>query len=99
MKTHSSRGRGKLYEAGGEEFIANISYQAHEELATKPGLKRWSGELTLVENVRIRDGGSYIIELEDKRKGRGFLKRRTNKAVIGVPSRFFYLFHGSGPLE
>ena len=99
MKTQSSRGRGKLYEAYGGEFVANISYQVHEELATEPILKKWGGELILVENMKIRDGDRYMIELEDERKGKCFLKRRINKAVIGVPPRYYYLFQGSGSLE
>ena len=99
MSTHINRGRGKLYEADGETFVANISYRVYEELAMEPILKRWSGELVFVEYVKIRDGASYIIELEDKRKGRCFVKRRTNRAVIGVPSRFFYLFQGGGLLK
>ena len=99
MKTYSSRGRGKLYEAYSREFVAHISYRVNEELATEPRLKKWSGELTLVENMKIRDGGRYMIELEDERKGKCLLKRRINKAVIGVPPRYFYLFHGDTPLE
>ena len=99
MTTRSNRGKGKLYETYGGEFVANISYLLNEKLAMEPSLKRWSGELILVEHVQIRDGATYVIELEDKRKSRCSLRRRTNRAVVGVPPRYVYLFLGSGSLE
>jgi len=99
MNTRSNRGRGKLYEVYSEEFVANISYQIHEEFTIEGSLERWWGELTCIENVDIRDNSRYMVELEDRRKGKCSLKRRTNKAVIGVPSRYFYLFQGGGSLE
>ena len=99
MNTRSNRGRGKLYEVYSEEFVANISYQVHEEFTRGGSLEKWWGELILVEHVKIRDSASYIVELEDRRKGKCSLKRRINKAVIGVPPRYFYLFQGGGSLE
>ena len=99
MSTSSNRGKGILYQAYDDNPIAEIGYQIHEEfyLDNSPG--RWWGELTLAQKVEIHEGDRYMIELEDKRKGRCILKRRTNKAVVGVPPRYFYLFQGREPLK
>jgi hypothetical protein len=99
MSTCSNRGKGKLYEAYNDEPVAKISYQIHEEFDLGGSLRKWWGELTLAENVEIREGDRYIIELEDKRKGKCRLKRRINKAVVEVPSRHLYLFQGGEPLK
>jgi len=99
MATHVTRGKGKLYEANSEKLISTVSYRMHEEVTIEGNLEKWSGELTLTDNIRIQDGDRYTIELEDKRKGRCSLKRRINKAVILVPPRFFFLIQGTGPLE
>ena len=99
MATHVKRGTGNLYEANSENIISTVSYKIHEELTIEGNLVKWSGELTLTDNIRIQDGDRYTIELEDKRKGRCSLKRRINKAVILVPPRFFFLIQGTGPLE
>jgi len=98
MATHVTRGKGNLYEANSEKLISMVSYQIYEELTREGTLKRWWGELTLDDSIRIHDGDRYVIELEDKRKGRCSLKRRINKAVILVPPRYFYLLQGTGPL-
>ncbi len=98
MATHVIRGKGKLYEADSKKLISMVSYKIHEELTIEGNLERWQGELTLTDNLRIDDGDRYVIELEDKRKGRCSLKRRINKAVILVPPRFFFLLQGTGLL-
>ena len=98
MATHVTRGKGKLYETNSEKLISTVSYKIHEELTIEGKLEKWQGELTLTDNLRIHDGDRYVIELEDKRKGRCSLKRRINKAVILVPPRYFYLLQGTGPL-
>ena len=99
MAAHVTRGRGKLYEIYSEELVSEVNYQIHEELTTEGKLEKWWGELTLVDNIRIQDGDKYVIELEDKRKGRCLLRRRVNKAVISVPPRYFYWVQSAGPLK
>ena len=84
---------GKLYRANDEQLVGDISYQFQHETPAN-----WWGELTLMEYGKISDGG-YIIELEDKRKGKCYLKKRVNRAVSGVPPRYVYHFTGAGPLD
>ena len=85
---------GKLYRLSDNEFVTEVNYQFHDESATS-----WWGELTLTDYLRINEVEGYIIELEDKRKGKCRLKRRINKVVVEVPSRHLYLFQGSEPLK
>ena len=85
---------GKLYTSSDEQFVAEVSYQFQDESETN-----WWGELSLVEYKRIGDAGGYIIELEDKRRGLCYLKKRVNRAVSGVPPRYVYHFSGTGTLE
>ena len=84
-------GTGKLYHASDEEFLANVNYQFQHEAP-----QQWWGELTLVEYVRLKDGGGYILELEDNRRGRCALKKRVNRAVTSLPPRYIYRFSGTG---
>jgi len=99
MSSRITRGKGKLYQANSEQFVATINYRVHEELTQEGNLDRWWGELTFVDNIRLDDGEGYTIELEDQRKGSCSLRRRINKAVISLPPRYFHLFQGIGPLE
>ena len=85
---------GKLYRSDDEQFVADINYQFQDMSPTS-----WWGELTFKEYKRVSDGGGYVIELEDERKGRCYLKKRVNRAVSGVPPRYIYHFTGSSPLE
>lgn len=86
---------GKLYKMGsGEEFIANVNYQFHDESRTS-----WWGELMLTEYKRVGDGAGYVIELEDGRRGNCSLRKRVNRAVSGVPPLYRYHFKGRGRLE
>ena len=87
-------GIGKLYMPSDEQFVAEVDYNLQDESPTN-----WWGELILTEYRRISDGGGYIIELEDKRKGRCYLKKRVNRAVSGIPPRYIYHFSGISPLE
>jgi hypothetical protein len=85
---------GILYHANTEQFIANVSYQfQHEEE------HRWWGELTLIEYKQIKDGGGYILEMEDGRRGRCALKKRVNRAVTSLPPRYVFHFSGSGKFD
>ena len=86
---------GKLYNAEGEEFISEVNYRLfHHEEATN-----WWGELTLIDYVRLNEGNQYILELDDERRGNCHLKKRVNRAVSGVPSRYIYHVTGFSPLE
>ena len=84
---------GKLFMSSNEELVGEVEYQLHNESQTG-----WWGELSFIEYHRINDG-SYIIELEDERKGRCYLKKRVNRAVTGVPPRYVYRFSGAGPFD
>lgn len=84
---------GKLGAYNGE-FLANVDYKLYDE-----SVHNWWGELTLTEYLRLRDGDGYIIELEDGRKGKCFLKKKVNRAVYGLLPLFCYHFRGNSPLE
>ena len=99
MATRVIRGTGILYEANSEKLISKVSYKIQEELTIEGTLERWVGELTFTDNVKIIDGDRYMIELEDKRRGKCSLKRRTNRAVVLVPPRYIYLLRGTGTLH
>ena len=97
MRTEITRGRGKLYRIGSEQFVDAINYQIHEDLAEE---SHWWGEFTFTNIVNIRESDRYIIELEDGRKGKCYLKKLVNRAVSGlVPPRYVYHFTGTSPLE
>ena len=97
MGTQINRGRGKLYQDTRGQFVAAINYQVHEELTSAP--TRWWGEFTFTDSVDVRDSLPYIIELEDGRKGRCYLKKLVNRVARGVPPRYVYHFTGTSPLE
>ena len=85
---------GKLLQSHDEKLITTVNYQfQHDED------KRWWGELTLVDYVRIKDGTGYILELEDGRRSRCSLKKRVNRAVTSLPPRYVYHFAGSGEFD
>jgi hypothetical protein len=85
---------GKLYEAIECKLIGAVNYNfQHDDPHS------WWGELTLVDYVRIKDGGGYIIELEDGRRSRCALKKRVNRAVTSLPPRYVYHFSGSSKFE
>ncbi len=85
---------GKLYRYNNNQFLASVDYK----LFAGPKATNWWGELTLIENVRLSENDEFIIELEDKRKSKCFLKKRVNRAVIGTPARFIYHVTGLSPL-
>lgn len=85
---------GKLYKSNDNEYVTEVNYHFHDESDTS-----WWGELTLNEYKNISDGEGFIIELEDKRKGRCHLHKRVNMAVSGIPPRYTYHFTGLGPLQ
>ena len=97
MSTQVNLGEGKLYLAGSEQFVGTINYQIYEELAGRPA--HWWGELTLTDILSIHESDRYIIELEDKRRGRCSLRKRVNRAVSGIPPRYTYHITGISHIE
>ena len=85
---------GKLFMSDGEQLLAEINYQFQNEEPSG-----WWGELSCITYTRLEDGDNYIIEMEDQRRGRCYLKKRVNRAVSGVPPRYIYRFTGSSLLE
>lgn len=81
---------GKLYRFNDEQFVTNVNYQLQGEAPTN----LW-GELIPTEYGRIGDSGDYTIELEDSRRIKCSLKRRINRAVYGIPTRYVYYFVGT----
>jgi hypothetical protein len=84
---------GRLISYDGELKV-EVDYRLHDE--SEYG---WWGELTLTEYRRLRDGDGYIIELEDGRQGRCFLRKKVNRAVHGLSPLYCYHFKGNSPLE
>jgi len=91
-------GEGKLYQAYDGEVVAAVDYRLYEE-AGRDGWGKWWGELVFSSSKRVSDGDGYLIELEDKRQGRCSIRKRVNKAVMGIPPRYFYHIAGVGPLK
>ena len=88
-------GTGKLYRYVDDQFIGNIDYQLfHHEAATN-----WWGEISLTSSAPLEEGDRYIIELEDKRRSKCYLKKRVNRAVSGVPPCYVYHVTGFSPFE
>jgi len=79
---------GRIYNHGGEEY----RLQSEEEGS-------WWGELIFVEYTRAADGPGYVLELNDGRCGACIIKKRINKAVQGIPPRYYYYIKGLGRLE
>jgi len=85
---------GKLYKSSSEEFVANVDYRFYDK--SEMG---WWGELVLTEYKRPDESVSYVIELEDGRRGKCSLRKRVNRAVTGVPPLYRYQFRGRGRLK
>ena len=83
-------GTGKLYRSSDGKFLTKVNYQFQQEEDHD-----WWGELMLVDYIRIEDGGHYVLELEDRRKGKCVLKKRVNRAVTSLPPRYIYRFSGN----
>jgi hypothetical protein len=85
---------GRLYEAINDKYIGEVNYNfQHEDPHS------WWGEFTLVDYTHIKDGGGYIIQLEDGRHARCAIKKRVNRAVTSLPPRYVYHFSGSCAFE
>ena len=97
MGTQISQGKGNLYRIGSEKFVDVVNYQIYEDFTTEPA--HWWGEFTFANSMNVRESDRYVIELEDKRKGKCYLKKLVNRVARGVPPRYLYHFTGFGPLE
>ncbi len=87
-------GMGKLYDADEKQVIATINYQLWHNPPTEYTQREWHGSF-ISEDEHLFVQGEYIIELQDKRKGRIII---TNiKIQSGATSH--YQFQGSGPLK
>jgi hypothetical protein len=84
---------GRLVSYDGE-FTYEVNYKLID--GSKLG---WWGEFVLTEYHRLSEGDGYVIEFEDGRKGRCFLKKKVNRAVHGLSPLFCYHFRGNGLLE
>jgi hypothetical protein len=80
---------GKLYKFSDEQFVVDINYQLLGETPTN-----FWGELVPNEYASIGGVGDYMLELDDNRKIKCHLKKRVNRAVIGIPPRYIYHFAG-----
>ena len=87
--------KGKLYKLTDNQFISEVSYRFNNDSKLS-----WWGELMITGNTSsIRESDGCILELEDKRKGKCYIKKMVNRAVSAVPSRFVYRFTGTSALE
>ena len=98
MATNVLNGKGKLYEARSEKCISEASYKIYEEVDESGILIRWTGEITLTTETCVGNTNTYMLELEDNRKGRCSLRRRINRAVTLLPPRYVYHLYGNGQL-
>jgi hypothetical protein len=88
-------GIGKLYRLSDNQLLAQVNYQLFEH----PAASNWWGELTLVDNTLLDEGEMFLIELEDRRRSQCHLKKKVNRAVSGLPSRYIYHVTGFSQLE
>lgn len=85
---------GHLYNSNDGNLIVEVNYRLISD-----NENGWWGELTLADFKRIKEGDSYLILLEDGRKGRCFLKKKVNRAVQGLSPLYCYIFTGNGYLK
>ena len=87
-------GKGKLYDTDNKQIIATIEYEIYYTPSTEYTLGEWHGNF-IPENEHLYITGEYIIELQDKRKGRIIITHI--KVQSGANN--YYQFQGSGPLK
>lgn len=80
---------GNLYKLEDEQFVAGINYQLMGETPTN----LW-GELVPIECAQIGVLGDYMLELDNNRRIRCHLRKKVNRAVVGIPTRYIYHFMG-----
>jgi len=94
MSTQLIRGTGNIYDAEGKQVIEIVNYQVWEKPQTEYTLGEWWGSFIPETEHRFVQG-EYILELQDKRKGKIIITHI--KAQSGAPN--YYQFQGSGPLK
>ena len=89
------KGKGKIYkdEINNDTPFADVNYN----IMADDG--RWNGELIMARKDVVKDGQLFILELEDGRRGKCSLRKKVNKAVMGMPVRYFFALNGVGNLE
>ena len=89
------KGKGKIYkdELNNDTPFADVNYNIMGDEG------RWNGELIMMRKDVVKDGQLFILELEDGRKGKCSLRKKVNKAVMGMPVRYFFALNGIGSLE
>jgi hypothetical protein len=85
---------GRLYHFDSKEALVRVDYRFYDESPSG-----WWGELVPKEYRRLGDGDSYVLELEDGRRGRCSLRKRVNRAVSSTPPLYYYYFRGAGRFE
>jgi hypothetical protein len=85
---------GRLYHFDSKEALVRVDYRFYDESPSG-----WWGELVPKEYRRLSDGDSYVLELEDGRRGRCSLRKRVNRAVSSTPPLYYYYFRGMGRFE
>jgi len=88
-------GIGTLYNMDGKQTIAAINYQIIYKPPTQFSFGEWWGSLNPVNDQSLLELGEYIIELEDKRRGKIIINRIN--AQSGLPAGYEFL--GSGPIK
>jgi hypothetical protein len=93
------KGTGKLYRGAETEPFATVKYSLLVDVSPKTGNHSWSGECILTKKDVIREGEMLTLELETGHRGNCSLRKKVNKAVMGLPVRFFYHISGLGNLS
>ncbi len=93
------KGTGNLYRGVDEAPFAAVKYQILVDVSSNTGNQTWNGECILTRKDVIRDGELLVVELESGHRGRCSLRKKVNKAVMGLPVRYFYHITGMGNLE
>jgi hypothetical protein len=83
-------GIGKLYIPGDEQSAVTIKYRFYVEARSG-----WRGEFILREYRRFSDGDGFVIEFEDGRKGKCYVRKMINRVISTIPPTFTYYFRGS----
>jgi len=92
MKTIN--GTGKLCDTDQKQVIATMDYTIWLNPPTKSTFGEWHGSFVLKAN-NVVSLSEYIIELQDKRKGKILISRMEMKPDTTI----YYEFQGSGPLR
>jgi len=92
------KGTGNLYRGAETEPFVSVKYSLLVDVSKSTGNHTWSGECILTRKDVIREGEMLSIELDSGHRGNCSLRKKVNKAVMGLPVRFFYQITGIGNL-